>query len=330
MAQLLETKPVLSTDVPVFQPGKYNPSEIDTSSSPSPPPKPVLIYAPSEPGNYPVLLFFHGFLSSNRYYSDLLKFTSSHGFIVVAPQLYNLNPLNPMNLFHLGGCEELKFAVEVASWLKVGLRPPVLPGDVIANLEKVALAGHSRGGKTAFTIALGVGCRSPETPKCTQTFSALIGIDPVAGVKGPFGITNITQPEILTHDFDMSIPVTVIGTGLGPESKVKGLFPACAPEGLNHKDFFNKCRPPCAHFVAEKYGHTDIFNDDSQLDIIGKADCLACVNNKGPRGPMRRCVGGIVVAFLNYYFHDEKEDFMTIVNDPNVAPVKLDEVEFNI
>ncbi|OMP04923.1 Chlorophyllase [Corchorus olitorius] len=323
MAQLLETKPVLSTDLLVFHWGKYNlpPQPPDASKSPSPPPKPVLIYAPLEPGKYPIVLFFHGFTISNHDYSDLLRFISSHGFIVVAPQLYNLNP------FHWGGCEELNFAVEVANWLKMGLQPPVLPGDVIANLEKVALVGHSRGGKTAFTLALGVRCPD-QTTKCTQTFSALVGIDPVAGHE-LFNKIFLTEPEILTHNFNMSIPVTVIGTGLGPESKGCGM-PPCAPEGINHEEFFNKCRPPCAHFVAEKYGHADVLNDDSQLDIAGKAGCRACMNNKGPRLPMRRCVGGIVVAFLNYYFHDEKQDFMTIVNDPNVAPVTLDEVEFNI
>ncbi|OMO77664.1 Chlorophyllase [Corchorus capsularis] len=127
----------------------------------------------------------------------------------------------------------------------------------------------------------------------------------------------------------MSVPVTVIGTGLGPDSKRCGM-PPCAPEGLGPEEFFKECRPPCAHFVAENYGHMDVLDDDSQLDITGKVCCSLCVNCKGPRGPMRKCVAGIVVAFLNYYFYDEKKDFMTIVDDPNVAPVKLDEVEFNI
>ena len=88
MAQILETKPVLSTVPPVFIPGKYHPISISVDpSSPSSPPKQLLIFTPSEQGTYPVILFFHGFYLSNYFYSDLLQHISSHGFIIVAPQV---------------------------------------------------------------------------------------------------------------------------------------------------------------------------------------------------------------------------------------------------
>ncbi|XP_022769841.1 LOW QUALITY PROTEIN: chlorophyllase-1, chloroplastic-like [Durio zibethinus] len=312
MAQLLETKqPVLSTVLPVFIPGKYKPCSIKLDlSSPSSPPNPLLIFTPSEQGTYPVILFFHGFCLCNYFYSDLLQHISSHGFIIVAPQLWNIIP--PC------GTEEVESAAKVADWLPSGL-PSVLPGNIEANLVKLALVGHSRGGKTAFALALGY-------TKTTQNFSALIGIDPVAGTT-----CGQTKPKILTYvtgSFNLSIPVTVIGTGLGPESK--GCLPCpCAPNGLNHEEFFNECKPPRAHFVAKNYGHMDVL-DDNPSGLVGKLSDYTCVSGKGPGDLMRRCVGGIVVAFLNYFFQGEKGDFMTIVNEPYVAPVKLDQVEFNI
>lgn len=56
----------------------------------SPPPKPLLIGTPSESGVFPVLVLIHGYLLYNSFYSQLVQHISSHGFIVVAPQV-NLN-----------------------------------------------------------------------------------------------------------------------------------------------------------------------------------------------------------------------------------------------
>ncbi|GMI76099.1 chlorophyllase 1, CORONATINE-INDUCED PROTEIN 1 [Hibiscus trionum] len=304
MAQLSETKPA----VPVFLPGKYKPTSksVDSSSSSqSPPPKPLLIFTPSEKGTYPVILFFPGFYLRNYFYTHLFRHISSHGFIIVSPQLYTTVPPTGMG--------EVESAAKVADWLQSGLQS-LLPENVEANLENLALSGHSRGGKTAFALALGYG--DP-----TQSFSALVGIDPVAGNR--FGATT---PQILTYEpnsFNLSIPVTVIGTGLGAESKGITMPCACAPKKFNHEEFFNECKLPRAHFNAKDYGHMDVLDDDPS-GFIGRLADSMCVNGKGPRDPMRRCV-----AFLNYYYFQEKVDFDTIVNEPSVAPVVLDQVQFD-
>lgn len=52
------------------------------------PPKPVIITSPTVAGTYPVVLFFHGFYLRNSYYSDVLNHVASHGYILVAPQVY--------------------------------------------------------------------------------------------------------------------------------------------------------------------------------------------------------------------------------------------------
>lgn len=226
-------------------------------------------------------------------------------------QLYNVLPPT--------GMREIESAAKVADWLQSGL-PSVLPRNIEANLAKLALAGHSRGGKTAFALALGYA-------KTNQKFYALVGIDPVAG-----STRGQSNPRILTYrhgSFNLSIPVTVIGAGLGSDSKCCLSCP-CAPKGLNHEEFFNESRPPRAHFNAKDYGHMDVLDDDPS-GVVGRMSDRMCVNGKGPRDPMRRGVGGIVVAFLNYFFQGDKGDFVTIVNEPHdVAPVKLEDVEFNI
>uniref|UniRef100_A0A2N9GFK4 chlorophyllase n=1 Tax=Fagus sylvatica TaxID=28930 RepID=A0A2N9GFK4_FAGSY len=312
-----ESKPALATTT-VFDMGKFpfTCKKVETSncdspqtSGSTPPPKPLLIVTPTTSGEYPVILFLHGFYLRTCFYSQLLEHISSHGYIVVAPQLYLYIPPN--------GLEEVELAGRVTDWLSSGLQSQ-LPENVEANLLKLALAGHSRGGKAAFALALGYA-------KTSLKFSVLLGIDLVAGCNKLCQ----TKPHILTYvprSFNLSIPVTVIGTGLGPEQR-NCMSPPCAPDGMNHEEFFNECKPPCAHFVAKDYGHMDMLNDDPS-GIVGEMSGCMCVNGKGSRDLMRRSVGGIVVAFLRAYLEGESGDLVAILDDPKVAPAKLEQVEF--
>ncbi|KAL3507833.1 hypothetical protein ACH5RR_033215 [Cinchona calisaya] len=91
----------VSTSTNVFENGKHKTELIKVhqwsswfstktnSSQCSPPSKPLLIVTPSEVGEFPVLLFIHGYLLSNSFYSQLLQHVASHGFIVIAPQVNN-------------------------------------------------------------------------------------------------------------------------------------------------------------------------------------------------------------------------------------------------
>lgn len=53
------------------------------------PPRPLLIATPDEAGEYPVIVFQHGFSLKNTFYSQLLKHVASYGFIAVAPQVHH-------------------------------------------------------------------------------------------------------------------------------------------------------------------------------------------------------------------------------------------------
>ncbi|KAJ7962526.1 Chlorophyllase [Quillaja saponaria] len=290
----------------VFEKGgiTYKSFNVEKSS----PPKPLLIVTPTVKGLYPVILFCHGFYLRNGFYSKLLEHIASHGFILVAPQFYYWKPIS--------GPDEVNYAAKVTDWLSEGLQS-LLPEKVEANLLKLALLGHSRGGKTAFALALG-------HAQTKSKFSVLLGIDPVAGAtKGCR-----TLPHILTYvpqSFDLSIPVAVIGTGLGSEQS-SCCAPPCAPDGLNHKEFYNECKPPCAYFVVKDYGHMDML-DDHPPGIVGELSGCICKNGKNPRDLMRRSVGGLVVAFLKSYLYGENEDLEAIVADPDLAPAKLDPVQ---
>ncbi|KAK1260826.1 hypothetical protein QJS04_geneDACA001996 [Acorus gramineus] len=293
----------VQTAASVFGEGKLKVGSISIGplhGSPPRPPKPLLITSPSEGGEYPVVLFFHGFEIKNTDYTVLFRHIASHGFVVVAPQLYVLPEDSE---------KEVKDAAEVANWLAHNLKS-VLPVGVKPNLLKVALAGHSRGGHTAFSLAL-------NPTQQILNFSALVGVDPVAGQSKSHQI----KPEILDFkpgSFDLGgVPVMVIGSGLGDES-IGFFIPPCAPEGVSHKEFYNECRPTCCHFVVEGYGHLDMLDDGAE-----KLESCFCKHGE-TREPMRRCVGGLTVAFLKAYFEGMKGDLLAIVGGADkIAPARL-------
>ncbi|KAK4407391.1 Chlorophyllase-1 [Sesamum angolense] len=286
-----------------FEPGNV---EVKTSklkkTDASSPPAELLIIAPEAEGNYPVLLFCHGYCTKNSWYSQLLQHVSSHGYIVVAPQFYQclLISLN----------DEIKIAAKVANWLPAGLAVS-LPQNVKPDLSRLALMGHSRGGKVAFALALGYAPTS-------LNFKALLGLDPVCRLSQPGWV----EPDILSyvpHSFHLSIPIGIIGTGLS--NQTKGIIPPLAPDGFNHSEFFNESKPPCCYFLTKDYGHCDMLNDPN----VALAS-LVCKSGKDSKEKMRRGVGGIMVAFLKAYLGGECEDLESIVATPTIAPIILNPV----
>ncbi|XP_020210370.1 chlorophyllase-2, chloroplastic [Cajanus cajan] len=294
----------------VFDTGKYTTDlqRVEPESHAQnniPPPKSLLIATPLEAGEFPLMLFLHGYLLYNSFYSQLIQHIASHGFIVIAPQLYTVAGPDT--------CDEIHSAAAITNWLSEGLCK-FLPPKVRPNLSKLALAGHSRGGKTAFALAL-----RKLNITTNLKFSALIGVDPVDGMdKG-----KQTPPPVLTyvpHSFDLDMAVMVIGSGLG-EVKRNPLFPPCAPKGVNHEDFFGECRKPAWCFVAKDYGHLDMLDDDTK-GIRGKATYCLCKNGES-RKNMRSFVGGVIVAFLKAYLHGDNGDLLAIRDRHVSLPVEV-------
>ncbi|PKA61411.1 Chlorophyllase-2, chloroplastic [Apostasia shenzhenica] len=300
----------------VFKPGRHRvkllsvEAALERSSSGPVPPKPMLIWTPCEEDEFPVLIFLHGFLLHNSFYSELLQHVSSHGFIVVAPQLYTYAGPDSAG--------EISSAARITDWLISGLAP-LLPTNVLPNIAKLAVAGHSRGGKVAFALALGHGNPS-------LSFSAVIGVDPVDGMDK----NRQTNPPILTYiprSFDLQSAAMVIGSGLGGEKK-NPFFPPCSPAAVSHREFFLECCPPACHFVARDCGHMDVLDDETK-GIRGRATYCLCLNGKKGRAPMRSFVAGAIVAFMKAYLNGEMEALWRLRDDPHSdIPVQLSEISF--
>ncbi|XP_069144957.1 chlorophyllase-1 isoform X4 [Solanum lycopersicum] len=246
----------------IFEVGNETIDTINVKSSSSLPCS-LLVFSPTKKAPYPVLLFFHGFMLQPSWYKSLLQHISSHRYIIVAPQ-------------------EVKTVQKIAEWLINNLKS-VLPEKVQPDLEKVAISGHSKGGNTAFAVAL--------DSSMPLKFSALLGIDPVAGCS-PSCLRPPYVLEYIPRIFNQSIPVAVIGAGLSNQS-------TC-------------CLLP-----------SDMLQADGIMAILIR---IMMKSGKGSKKSMRRAVGGIVVAFLKAYLEGQIDDLNEIVKSPNLAPIILDPV----
>ncbi|XP_049349009.1 chlorophyllase-2-like isoform X2 [Solanum verrucosum] len=276
----------------IFEIGNETINTINVKSSSSLPCS-LLVFSPTTKGSHPVLLFFHGFMLQPSWYKSLLQHISSHRCIIVAPQ-------------------EVKSVRKIAEWLINNLES-VLPEKVQPDLEKVAISGHSKGGNMAFAVAF--------DSSMPLKFSALLGIDPVAGAS-PSCLRPPYVLEYIPRIFNQSIPVAVVGAGLSNQSTCC-LLPSGAPNGVNHAEFFNESKPPCYYFLAKDYGHADMLEAEGIMAILIR---ILMKSGKGSKDSMIRAVGGIVVAFLKAYLEGQIDDLNDIVKSPNLAPITLDPV----
>lgn len=282
-----------------------------TTNPPTLPPKPLLIILPSQPGEYPLLILLHGYLLLNNFYTQLLTHIASHGYITIAPQMYMVAGPD--------STPEVADVAAIIDWLPAGFSNH-LPENVKPDFGKLAVAGHSRGGKVAFGTAV----KRAKMTSPLLGYKAVVGIDPVDGM----GSGQQTPPPVLSyedHSFQLAgIPSLVIGSGLG-SVKRNPLFPPCAPAGVNHRDFFRECRAPAYHLVASEYGHND-FLDDKTGGVRGRTTYCLCKDGVA-REPMRRFSGGAIVAFLNAWLRDDSVALEDIVAHPERAPVQLETPE---
>lgn len=271
----------------------------------------LFVAIPETAGEYPVVQLQHGTKLDNTDYKDLMTHVASWGFIVIAPQMYSLPSINVT--FEMGN------ARRILDWLKGGLIAslPKKYANHQPNWEKVALAGHSRGGMVVFGLAL-----NPAINNGTQKYSAIIGLDPVDAAPP-------VNPSILPNNengMDVGVPTLIVGTGLGPE----GLFP-CAPLDKGHEVFYSDVSPPSYHFVAPQQGHMDFTQDCGFWDFFAIRCTALCQSGPNPsRKPMHQFAGGVTVAFLQDALLNNNRTLLAALDESLPAPIPITTPEFKL
>lgn len=212
--------------------------------------------------------------------------------------------------------QEIEDFAAVVNWLPGNLyavlTAAVSPLVVTPDLEKLVLAGHSRGGKVAFALALGL------VSNISLKFSGLVALDPVDGV------TESTKPAIVgktCHQCrSLQFPTLIEGAGYGGREPLIG--PACAPVCCNHQAFY-EClsAPKVYHVVASDFGHLDFLDDSLPWTSF------VCKSGND-KAPLRKFTGGLFVAFLLSALSDTSEQLDQILINWQNASIKLEQPEF--
>lgn len=251
------------------------------------------IYTPEKAWRYPVIIFQHGFTGSIKQYETILHQLASHGFVVVAPQMYQ--PSAPWPTY----AEEAALGVEIISWLQENLNNIV---PVHADTSLLGLVGHSRGGQAAYRMALLV----------PEKVAALAGVDPVDGSLD-YGID---YAPIVTGPLDFAFPTYILGTGLGPVP-VANSTQACAPAIRGYQHFYDANPSPAWLAVASDNGHTDMLDEDS---LCPNSVCdIFCPGGQNRDG-MRSFTAGTLAAFFSGALQGHKKA-MSVLTDQDDAPV---------
>ena len=211
---------VESADVPrsfayLPVPGPYEVQEIGTLTLPDPPRwkrLPVMVYAPAEPGPFPVVLFSHGAGQSAESASSLARHWTSHGYVCLHPgHLQEEVPARPFavrrltrdfgRIRNLGGAHAFGQRVDDLVLILDHLddlveQAPALRGKM--DPERVGVAGHSLGAVTAVLIG-GATVFPPEKSEPVnmrdERVGAIVNISG-AGVDPETGLTRRSWEDI--------------------------------------------------------------------------------------------------------------------------------------
>lgn len=282
----------VGSDTP-YEPGSLAVETVQINGAPVE----LLAFVPDGEYTFGVVVFQHGFLMANTHYSTLLEHIASHGFVVLAPQMYEAGGLpwgKPT------AAEEAVLATDLYDWIAADLSDNI---DAVVDANLVGLVGHSRGAKVIW-LSLS------DSPRTVQ---ALAGVDPVDGQGGPLG----GEDRALDNPPTIDAPVVVIGSGLGPESS--GIWqPACAPEGDNYVQFYAAVSSPAWQVVVPDFGHLDILDDNPSGCAM---ECDACID--GPqREPMRTVTAAMLVALFRGTLQGDASAHAWL-DDVQAAPVTI-------
>jgi chlorophyllase len=285
----IESEPVFRDSTDPYALGALAVETISVKRCQEAAPAAMLIHTPAEVGTYPVVVFQHGFLAYNSEYNEILTRLASHGFIVVAPQMYEpgLGALTG----HPSAAQEADLAGRVLDWLPAHLASFV---GYAARTDLIGLAGHSRGGRVAWLVLLS----DPSRAK------AVAGVDPVDGDRSPFG----DPTRIIRGPFNFSFPSLIIGAALSGD---------CAPAGANHEQFYAASASPAWHVVATDYGHTDMLDED-EANVASEF----CRSGRPDRENMRRLVAGLLTAFFRGALQDDPDAF-SVLTAADAAPARI-------
>ncbi|MEZ4461380.1 MAG: dienelactone hydrolase family protein [bacterium] len=248
----------------VYAAGPLAVAKLTIPASGSAPNKELTVHHPTVAGTYPLVVIQHGFILRSTAYDAIAERMASHGYVVVAPQMYA-----PSFIGAPSTDVEAEAAETLYTWLLANIDARL---PVTVDTTSFGVAGHSRGGKVAWMVRKGG----------FTEIDAIAGIDPVDSGGGLLS----NETRVADAPFTFSLPTLIIGTGLGTQ-RVAGQ--QCAPDGDNHLEFWDAAQSPAWHVIAPDYGHLDMVD----CGIL----CATCVS--GPDDKFVLTTAGLLISFFD-------------------------------
>lgn len=223
-------------------------------------------FVPTVSVKVPAVVLAPGFSLDAATLRWLAEHLASHGFAVLLVD-FGDSPFSPLTHDALGTA-----MVEAVTWLAA---------DPKVDAAKIAVGGHSRGGKAAMLAAARDG-----------RVNAVVGLDPV-DAPPPLTQPNASYPSVTPELMgQVSAALLLVGSEYGPTA-ASIIAPACAPADDNFEQYAQHASAAMRVLVEEipKSGHND-FADPVPTLLAGA--CKAGDQPATTRGRVRT----LVVAFL--------------------------------
>lgn len=223
----------------------------------------------------PLVLFAPGFQIPSSAYRNWAEHLASWGFITV-----RADPAAGFSPNHTAMSQDLR------SVLNDVLLPEALP--VAVDAGRIALSGHSLGGKVSLMAAEG-----------DARVRALFVFDPVNGA-GPSGYSP-DQPNIIPQPMgSFALPIGVLGELLDSVGGVGGQ--ACAPAAINYQTIFlaATASPRAFEWTLDGASHIDFVTNQDQCGI----SCAFCQPRTLPLEQTHAFMRASSVAFMRTYLQE--------------------------
>ncbi len=220
-------------------------------------------------GPFPLVVLSPGFGTDKSSYDSYCRHLASWGFVVV---LQNYSE-SSFKMVHAHLAEDVSRIIDWVASPQSGLADRL-------DVERVATAGHSLGGKVSLLAAT-----------IDPRVKAVVGWDPVVG--GAPGSEPDPAPVV-------DVPLVVLGE---TTDAVPGPYgQACAPAGQNFQAVFEAAKPPAIQVTVAGANHM-AWVDDPDCGL----PCLVC--NEGTSDPawVRMLTRRTTVAFLRRHLLGDAE-----------------------
>lgn len=245
------------------------------------------IFLPGAEGSYPVVIFHHGFQLGVELYASYGQHLASHGFVVVMPQMPG--GFDGPNHRELG-----EYMLEIISWTQANVQVP--GGAFLGRGDggKIALAGHSLGGKISMLAAA-----LDERPL------GVFAIDPVDAAGGPFEVSEEEYPSVTPELMDRVMARTVlVGELLNGTCEGNGCQ-SCAPLEDNFQQYYEHATGPALEIEVLGASHMS-FLDNPECGIF----CLLCPSGTDDPAQTRFLTQRYMTAFFKQILEGEETGFV--------------------